>query len=293
MRVFVTGASGFVGSAVIEDLVAAGHEVRGLVRSDEAAAQVAAAGVTPHRGSLEDLDSLRAGAAWAEGVIHTAFNHDFSRFADNAALDQAAIETLGAALEGSSRPLLVTSGFARLTQGREANEDDLPPVRLEGYPRVSEQTAMALADRGVHASSVRLAPSVHDRGDHGFVPTLIQVARETGVSAYVGDGANRWPGVHRRDAARLFRLALEDGRGGARWHGAAEAGLPFKSIAEAIGRGLGLPVEPRPAEHFGWIGAFAGMDVPASSALTRQRLGWTPKGPGLLEDIATAGYLDA
>ncbi len=296
MRVFVTGASGWVGSAVVSELIQAGHQVLGLVRSDDKARVLTAMGAEVHRGSMEDLESLKSGAAKADGVIHTAFNHDFSKFADNAAQDRRAIEALGAVLEGSTRPLLVTSGFARLPQGRPALESDAVGAVSESYPRASEHAAMALAERGVHASIVRLAPSTHGRGDHGFVPILVNLAREKGRSAYVGDGMNRWPGVHRLDAAKIYRLALERGARGERYHAAAEEGVPFKDIATVIGHGLKLAVVgatgDEVARHFGWFAAFAGMDLSASSEQTRKVLGWIPTQPGLLDDIAHAGYCE-
>lgn len=286
MRVFVTGATGFVGSAVVSELLAHGHQVLGLARSDAGAAALEAAGADVVRGVLEDVDDLTRAAALADAVIHTAFNHDFSRFAENCALDRQAILALGAGLEGSDKPLLVTSGTARLAPGRLALETDIPAEGVDGYPRLSESAAAELVARGVRASTVRLAPSTHGAGDHGFVPILIDIARRTGVSAYLGDGENRWSGVHRLDAAKVYRLAIERGVGGERYHAVAEEGVPFREIAAAIGRGLGLPVESRPVEHFGWFAMFAGMDAATSSAWTRETLGWTPTGPGLLEDIA-------
>jgi nucleoside-diphosphate-sugar epimerase len=288
MRVFVTGATGFVGSAVVPELLAHGHQVLGLARTDAGAAALEAAGAEVVQGVLEDGVVLSRAAAAADGVIHTAFNHDFSKFADNCELDRRAIQALGEGAVG--KPLLVTSGTARLAPGRLAVETDIPAEGVGGYPRVSEATAAGLVAKGVKASTVRLAPSTHGPGDHGFVPMLIDIARRTGVSAYIGDGENRWSGVHRLDAAKVFRLALERGVGGERYHAVADKGVPFREIATAIGKGLNLPVESRPAEHFGWFAMFAGMDAATSSAWTRETLDWTPTEPGLLADIANAGY---
>jgi nucleoside-diphosphate-sugar epimerase len=293
MRVFVTGATGFIGSAVVRELLDAGHEVTGLARSDEAAASLAAAGAVVHRGNLDDLDSLRAGAVASDGVIHTGYNHDFSNIPGAAQTDRRAVETLGEALAGSGRPLVVAAGTALIGPGRVITEEDAAPD-AGAHPRVSEQVALPFAGRGVRASVVRLSPSVHGEGDHGFVPHLIGLAREKGISAYVGDGSNRWTGVHRLDAARLFRLALESAPAGTRLHGVEDEGVPFRDIAGVIGRHLGLPVTSVSGDeadaYFGWFTMFASIDVPASSALTRKWLGWHPEHPALIPDLDEGHY---
>lgn len=296
MRVFVTGATGFVGSAVTRELIAAGHKVLGLARSDAGVASLAAAGAEVQRGSLEDIDRLKRGVDMTEGVIHCAFIHDFSNYAAACQTDKRAIEAMGQALAGSDRPLIVTSGTALLSPGRVATEDDVRDAGANPFPRVSEETAMALAARGINASVVRLPPSVHGNGDHGFVPRLIGIAREKGVAAYVGDGANRWCAVHRLDAAVLYRLVLEKGVKGLYYHGVADGGVPFREIADMIGRRLNLPAVSKTLEeakeHFGWIAPFAALDVPASAAKTRAALGWAPKEIGLIGDLEKGRYFE-
>lgn len=288
MRVFVTGATGFIGSAVVSELLNAGHQVLGLARSDEGAKSLIAAGAEVHRGDLEDLERLHSGAAMSDGVIHAAFNHDFSKFAENCEADRRAIEVIGDVLEGSDRPLIVTSGLP-LTPDCLTTEDDVPPSGPSGTPRVSEQTAISMVARGVRASVVRM-PQVHDRDKQGLATYMIALAREKGISAYVGDGLNRWSAVHRLDAAPLYRLALEKGSAGARYHAVAEEGVSVREIAEAISRGLKIPVVALPPEeaasHFGWLGFPVSMNAPASSVLTQQRLGWhlTEK-PGFITDL--------
>jgi len=293
MRVFLTGATGFIGSAIVRELIDAGHQVLGLARSDAGAKSLIAAGAQVHRGTLEDLESLRSGAAAADGVIHAAFIHDFNNYGPAAEADRRAIETLGAELAGSDRPLVVTSGTLVL-QGRGpllTEEDKANP----NFPRKSED-ALAMLAQGVHIVIVRLPPSVHGDGDHGFVPALINIARQKGVSAYIGDGLNRWPAVHRLDAAHLYRLALEKGPAGARYHGIADEGMPVRDIAEVIGKRLSLPVVAKSpkeaAEHFGWIANFFAMDSPASSVQTQKQLGWRPTHPSLITDMDGSSYFE-
>ena len=296
MRVFVTGATGFIGSAVVRELAGAGHQVVGLARSDQAAATLATAGAAVHRGSLEDLDSLRSGAAAADGVIHTAYIHDFTETNDAAAyarVDGRAIEAIGEVLAGSDRPLVVAAGLPVPAPGRVTTEEDAAPDN-PAYPRVSEQVALSLAGRGVRVSAVRLPPTVHGQGDHGFVPALIGIARTKGLSAYVGEGANRWAAVHRLDSARLFRLALQAAPAGTRLNAIGDEGVPFRDIAQAIGRHLNLPVTAISREeadgHFGLFALFTSLDVPASSALTQERFGWHPAHPGLIPDLDEGHY---
>jgi nucleoside-diphosphate-sugar epimerase len=292
MKVFVTGATGFIGSAVVKELISAGHEVLGLARSDAGAKSLTSAGAQVHRGDLDDLESLRNGAASCDGVIHTAFWHDRSKFAESCELDKRAIEAIGEVLQGSSRLFIVTSGIG-VAQGRAATEDDPPFPTSPSYPRASEVTAVALMERGVHASVMRL-PQVHDTVKQGLVTALIAIARDKGVSAYVGNGQNRWPAAHVLDAARLYRLALEKGTADARYHAVAEEGVRLKDIAATIGRGLNVPVTSIPQkqaqEHFGFFGFFVGRDSPASSAQTQKQLGWNPTGPGLISDLENMRY---
>jgi nucleoside-diphosphate-sugar epimerase len=294
MRIFVTGATGFIGSAIVERLLKAGHQVLGLARSDAAVSSLVAAGAQAHRGDLENVESLRSGASNSDGVIHTAFIHDFSQYAINCERDRRAIEALGSALAGSDRPLIVTSGTALLTPGRIGAEEDAPDSRV---PRIASETAAALvAARGVRVSVIRLPPSVHDRDKHGLITPMIALARDKSVSAFVGDGANRWPAVHRLDAADLYALALAKGSTGARYHAVAEEGVPLRDIAGVIGRRLNVPVVAKSpeeaADHFGWLGPFIGVDSPASSAQTRARLGWRPVRPALISDLERATAFD-
>jgi nucleoside-diphosphate-sugar epimerase len=294
MRVFVTGASGWVGSAVVPELVNTGHHVVGLARSEASADALAAARAEVHRGSLEELDSLHEGAAKSDGVIHLAFIHDFDQYEAANQTDRQAIETIGAALEGSGRPLVITSGVATTAEGRPATEHD---AAAPEFPRSPATTmTLALAGAGVRSSVVRLPPTTHGRGDNGFIPTIIRIAREKGVSGYIGDGSNVWPAVHRSDAARVFRLALEQAPAGSVWHAVGEEGVPTRTIAEVIGRQLDIPavsIAPEEAgEHFGWMGVFWAINAPVSSALTRERLGWESTGPGLIEDLEQGHYFE-
>lgn len=293
MRVFVTGATGFIGSAVVTDLQETGHEVLALARSDSGATALANGGVDVLRGSLEDLESLRRGASASDGVIHTAFIHDFENFLHSCEADKRAIETMGEVLAGSNRPLVVSAGTLAIRPGQIATEDDAHAPITSHLPRVSEHAALATASKGVRVSVVRLS-IVHGDGDHGFIPALIAIARERGVAGYIGDGSNRWGAVERVDAARLFRLALEKAPAGSRWHGVADEGIPARDIATAIGRGLNVPVvsieAERAQEHFGWIAPFFSMDGPASNASTRERLGWNPTRRGLVDDLDHGNY---
>jgi nucleoside-diphosphate-sugar epimerase len=291
MRVFVTGATGFVGSQVVRELIAGGHKVLGLARSETGAGALAAIGAEVQRGMLEDVSSLQSGAAASDAVIHLAFIHDFSKFKENCEVDRRAIEALGSVLAGSDRPLMVTSGTAGLSApGQVATEDVVVPPDFP-FPRVSEQTALAL--KGVNASVMRL-PQVHDPVKQGLVTYLIAVAREKGVSAYVGEGRNRWAAAHVADVARLYRLALEKHEAGAKYHAVAEEGVPMRNIAETIGRVLKIPVvslsPEEAAAHFGWLALFAGGDLVASSEKTRKKLGWNPTGPGLIADLDQAKF---
>jgi nucleoside-diphosphate-sugar epimerase len=303
MRVFVTGASGWIGSAVIPELIGAGHHVTGLARSDDSAAAVSAAGAEVARGTIDDLDVLRRTAAASDGVIHLAFKHDIAfsgGFEGAAQADRAAIETFGEVLAGSGRPLVIASGTLGLTPGQLATERDghgPAPAEYGRGPQLRRENAeltLSLADRGVRSAALRLPPTVHGDGDHGFMATIVGIARDKGVSGYLGDGANRWPAVHQLDAAHLFRLAVEQAPAGSTLHAVADEGVPIRAVAEVIGRQLGVPVAAIPAEdaaaHFTWLAGFIGLDSPASSTLTRELLGWQPTQPGLIDDLEKGHY---
>ena len=296
MRILLTGATGFIGSAIIPELINAGHQVIGMARSEEGAGRILAAGAEVHRGTLEDPESLRSGAAKADGVIHAAFDHDFSNFVANCEKDRLAIEALGGALAGSSRPLVITSGtgMGNAVPGQPATEDVFNPNNPN--PRTaSELAGAALLAAGVNVSVVRL-PQVHDTRKQGLITPFIEITRSKGLCGYAGDGSNRWPAAHVLDVARLYRLAIEKQEAGCRYHAVAEEGVPVQTIAEVIGRGLNLPVRAIPpdevADHFGWLAIFAGLDLTASNALTRERLQWHPTGPGLIADLEQMEWLN-
>ncbi|WP_411114025.1 SDR family oxidoreductase [Streptomyces sp. 029-5] len=298
MHVFVTGASGWIGSATVDELLAAGHKVTGLARSDTSAASLDAKGAQVRRGDLDDLDSIREGAATADAVIHLANKHDFDNPAVSDRAERAAVRAIGDVLTGSGRPFLLASGVAGAAQGRVMTEDDRSPFHgPESLRGGSENLALEYVDCGVHTVSLRFAPTVHGDGDHGFIAALVAIAREKGVAGYVGDGANHWPAVHRSDAARVTRLGLEKAPAGTLLHVVSEEGVPTREIAEAIGRGLGVPVAsiaPQDAEkHFGWIGRFFASDILVSSARTQELLGWAPSGPSLLQDLDAGSYFRA
>ncbi|MDQ2752722.1 MAG: SDR family oxidoreductase [Bacteroidota bacterium] len=313
MKVFLTGASGFIGSAIAKKLIANGNQIVGLARSDASAKKLAAAGIEVIRGSLDDLDSMKRGAAKSDGVIHTAFIHEFSyislvkrlkvifgglpssiapRFLKTIAdMDRMAIEVIGTTLAGSGRPLVIASGTLLLPLGRLVNETDLPdPASPAAYRAQSEKTAIDFASKGVHTSIIRLPPTVHGDGDSGFIPRLIKLAQKTGVSACVNDGQNEWPAVHRLDVAGLFILALEKGTAGSVYHGVAEEGIPFSEIAKVIGVKLNLPFASKPEKHFGFLGSIVAADNETSSAITQEKLGWTPKEPTLIADLENGNY---
>jgi nucleoside-diphosphate-sugar epimerase len=297
MRIFVTGAAGFIGTALVPELIQAGHQVLGLSRSETGVKALTAAGAQAQQGTIEDLETLRASAAKSDAVIHLAFNHDFSKFAANSEADKLAIEALGAALKGTDRPLIVTSGVAIVAPGRLATEADPHPPVSAHLPRASEAAAVALAEQGVNASTMRLS-QIHDTHKAGLVTFLAAIARQKGVSAYVGEGRNRWAAAHLLDTATLYRLAIEKGKAGDRYHAVAEEGVALRDIAEAIGRGLNLPVVSKTpeeaAEHFGFLGFFASIDGPVSSAQTQQRFGWRPTGnPTLIEDLNNTNFTEA
>jgi nucleoside-diphosphate-sugar epimerase len=294
MKIFVTGATGFVGSAVVQALLGAGHEVVGLARSDAAVKSLTAVGAKVHQGDLQDLESLRKGAAESDGVIHTGFIHDFSKFKENCELDRKVVETLGTALAGSDRPLIVTSAIGVLPAGQTVTEDTKPLSPSPNPRAATEEAARALMDHGVCVSIVRLSPSTHGEGDHGFVPILIKMAREKNASVYIGEGKNTWPAVHRLDAAQVFKLALEKKTRGAYYHAVAEEGVEFRKIAEVIGQRLGVPVASKSPEeaaaHFTWFAHFASMNIKASSKQTQEKLGWHWNQPDLIADLDQPSY---
>lgn len=297
MLVFVTGATGFVGAAVVSELLAAGHTVRGLCRSAASASSLQALSVQPHLGSIDDLDSLRRGIDGVDAVVHTAFDHDFSKFMQSCTADKRAVEAMGACLVGSARPFIVTSAMGVVPQHVVATEDTAAASGAAAHPRAQTETAAdVVANSGVRTSVVRLPPSVHGVGDTAFVPTLIGMAKKAGVSAFTDAGANRWPAVHRFDAARLYRLLVEHGNARGTFHAVDDEGIAFKDIAAAIGAGAGVPTQSMSmsasAAHFGWFMKFASLDIPASSAKTRALLGWTPTYPGLLADLADVHYFE-
>lgn len=297
MRIFVTGATGFVGSAVVQTLLRAGHEVLGLARSDSSAKWLTAAGAKVHRGDLQDLESLRKGAAESDSVVHTGFIHDFSKFKENCELDRKVVDTLGSELADSDRPLIVTSAIGVLPPGQTVTEETLPLTPSQNPRAATEEAVRVLLDRGVFVSIVRLSPSTHGEGDHGFVPILIRIARERNASVYIGDGKNTWPAVHRLDAAQIYKLALEKKARGACYHAVAEEGVEFRKIAQVIGKRLGIPVASKSPEmaaaHFTWFAHFASMNVKASSKQTQEKLGWHWSQPGLIEDLDRPNYFKA
>lgn len=294
MKIFVTGGTGFIGSAVVHEMVRAGHKVIALARSDEAAAKILAMGAEVHKGDLRDIDSLMHGARLSDGVLHLGFIHDFANFAAVSEIDKQAIIALGEGLKGTQNPLVVTAGIAMISPGKLALETDKAQPSSKEYPRASEETVDKLMDEGINASVVRLSPSVHGPGDYAFIPELIKIAKKSGFSAFPGDGRNRWSAVHRLDAASLFRLAIENPSQGARYHGAAEEGVEFKDIARIIAQKLNLPLKSISPEeamvHFSWLAGFVAMDCPASSAQTRAMLNWQPKEDSLLSDLQQSFY---
>jgi nucleoside-diphosphate-sugar epimerase len=297
MKVFVTGATGFVGSAVVREILQAGHQVLGLARSDAAARSLLAAGAKAYRGQLEDLEGLRRAADESDGVIHTGFSHDFSKFKENCELDRKVIETFGSALGTTDRPLIITSAIGVLPPGARVIEETRPLSPSPNLRAASEEAARALMERGVRVSIVRLPPSVHGDGDHGFVPILIKIARERMASVFIGAGANRWPAVHRLDAAHVYKLALDEAAHGAYYHAVAEEGVAYREIAEVIGRRLNVPVVGKSPEeaaaHFTWFAHFAALNVVASSEQTRAKLRWRPTQPGLIADLDRPAYFAA